>query len=347
MRRLLASRWVRRVVVLLVGLGAVATATTDFAVASDRRAHDRKVAAARKVHGAESRYLDSVSEIAHDVYDVVQPYHQVLDAVIADPTAIYSARDGFASAEPAQQMRALSAKFDALVPPPTMRSHHADLARALRAYVADLGAIRGKASVLNPDRLYEAITDVFTSELDADDVGWQAALQTAFAVHAARPPRAPSADQDAPPSVVTWTFRADRSCASSLRHADPAIHRIETSAGTAGDLALVGHTLLEATASLRRLALPVDEGPRLRDQIVNRLGVADTAGRALVAVSSGVKKRSRGSVLDALRRLTAAGHEVRPLVRGFASRHAIACENLFGVFLIGPSSSTSHPTVNA
>lgn len=331
---------------LLVGAGAIATTTADFAVASDRRAHDRKVAAAHARHRAESRYLGEVDRIARDVYDVVQPYHQVLDAVIADPTAIYSARDAFAAAEPAQQLRTLSSRLDAVTVPPTMRSYQADLSKALKAYVVDLGAVRGKASVLNPDKLYDAITDAFSSQLDSDDIGWQAALQTAFATHLAGPPKTPFADEDAPPSVVLWTFRADRSCAGSLRHAEPAIHRIESSAGTPGDLSTVGRTLLDATTALRRLALPAAQAAQLRDQIVDRLGIADTAGRALLDVSHGARAGSRGSVLAGLRRFTAAGHEIRPLVRGFAGRHAIACENLFGVFL-APRSASSPGTVNA
>lgn len=331
---------------LLVGAGAIATATTDVAVASDRRAHERKLAAARAEHRLEARYLHDVDGIAGEVYNAVQPYHQVLDALAADPTAIFSARDAFAAPDSAQQLTRLSARLHAVSVPPVMQKHQASLEKALAAYATDLAAVRGRASMVNPDKLYDAISDAFTSQLDNDDIDWQLALEDTFAVHLDGPPKVPYADEDAAPSIVTWVFRADRACAAGLRRAAPALARIHGRAGAAGDLASIGHTLLDTTAKLRHVALPSAQAPQLRDQIVNRLRVVDAAGQALVDVGHAAKSHSQATGLEALRRFLAAGHEVRPLVRGFTSRHVIACQNLFGEFE-APVAASKPGSINA
>jgi hypothetical protein len=332
--------------VLLVGAGAIATATTDVAVASDRRAHERKLAAARAEHRLETRYLHDVGAIAGAVYNVVQPYHQVLDALAADPTTIFSARDAFAGPDSARELARLATRLHAVSVPPVMRTHQAALEKALTSYAADLGAVRGKASVVSPDKLYDAISDAFTSQLDGDDIDWQLALQDTFAVRLDGPPKTPYSGDDAPPSTVMWVFRADHSCAVGLRRAEPALVRIRGRAAAPGDLAAVGHTLLDTTARLRRVPLPSAQAPQLRDQIVNRLRVADAAGQALVDVSHAARAHSEASGLEALRRFMAAGREVRPLVRGFTSRHVIACENLFAEFA-APRATPRPGSVNA
>src|SRR5436305_383983 len=96
----LDRRWVRLTSIFVVLAGLIAVTTVDVAVAQQRRAHDRKVAAARALRRAESRYLDDVRKIAGDVYAVVQPYQQVLDAFISDPTTIFAARDAFSGPKP-------------------------------------------------------------------------------------------------------------------------------------------------------------------------------------------------------------------------------------------------------
>src|SRR5437763_8795098 len=123
----LDRQWVRLTVSAVIAVGLVAVSFVDVAVAQQRRAHDRKVAAARALHRAETRYLTDVRKIAGDVYDVVQPYQQVLDAFISDPTTIVAARDAFAVPAPAKQVTALIARLDALTVPKTMHAHQAKL----------------------------------------------------------------------------------------------------------------------------------------------------------------------------------------------------------------------------
>src|SRR4051812_5244997 len=125
------NRLVRIGFVVLVALGLVAVTCIDVAVADRRRAHDRRVAAQRALHRAETRYLNGVSQISAQLFDIVQPYQQVIDDLNRDPTAILSARDAFAVASPPKQINALVARLDALPVPSTMRSHQSKLHAAL------------------------------------------------------------------------------------------------------------------------------------------------------------------------------------------------------------------------
>jgi len=324
----LDRKWPRIVFAVVVALGLVAVTCVDVAVAQQRREHDRKVAAARALHRAETRYLNDVRAIAGKAYNVLQPYQQVLDAMYADPTMIYAARDAFAGPAPAKQVAALVARLDALSVPTTMRAHHAKLRAALNSYVGHLTSIRRQAHVTNYRSLYDAMDTDFGGEFSGDNISWQLALEETFAVHLDGPPKTPYFDASAPITLVTWVFRADRACDKTFDEAEPALRRFEKSTETPADFGLIGRLLQSFTTLMRRVPLPADQQAALRRDIVRRLPVVDASGRAMVAFTRGLEAHNSDAVRSAYQKILASGDAVKPLVAAFQSRHVVICRNL-------------------
>lgn len=324
----LDRRWVRITFAAVVAAGLVAVTSVDVAVAQQRRAHDRKVAAARALRRAESRYLNDVRTIAADVYAVVQPYQQVLDAFIGDPTTIVAARDAFAVPAPAKQMKALVARLDALTVPPTMRAHQAKLHTALNSFVTHLTAIRRQAHVTDFEKLYDAINNGFEADFGGDSISWEYALQDTFAVHKDSPPKYPVEDAAAPPTLVTWVYRADGTCERSFNQAGPALDRLGKGTETPSDFGLIGRTLRGFTAAMRKVALPAADQAALRRDIIARLPVVDASARALDAFTHGLESHNSTAIQSALRSIFAAGTAVKPLVNAFHTQGVVICQNL-------------------
>jgi len=324
----LDRKWVRRAFAAAVAAGLVAVTSVDVAVAQQRREHDRKVAAARALHRAESRYLDGVRAIAAKAFDVLQPYQQVLNAMYADPTTIYAARDAFAGAAPAKQIGALVARLDKLPVPKTMRAHQEKLRAALNSYVGHLTSVRKQAHVTDYRTLYDALDNGFDGDFISDNTDWQIALQDTFAVHLDGPPKTPGFDATAPITLVTWVYRADRSCNKAFDQADPALRRLEKNTETPADFGLVGRSLESFTALIRKVPLPADQQAALRRDIMRRLPIVDASGRAMIAFTHALEVHDPDAVHVALEKILASGDAVKPLVAAFQSRHVVICRNL-------------------
>lgn len=324
----LDRRWVRIAFAAAVAAGLVAVTSVDVVVVQHRRAHDRKVAAARALRRAESRYLNDVRAIAADVYAVVQPYQQVLDAFIGDPTTIVAARDAFAVPAPAKQMKALVARLDGLTVPPTMHAHQAKLRSALDSFVTHLTAIRRQAHVTDFEKLYDAINNGFEADFGGDTISWEYALQDTFAVHKDAPPKYPVSDQVAPMTLVTWVYRADGTCARSFDQAGPALDRLDKGNETPSDFGLIGRSLHSFTAGMRKVALPAEDQATLRREIIERLPVVDASARALDTFTRGLESHDSSAIQSALRSIFAAGTAVKPLVTAFHAQGVVICQNL-------------------
>jgi hypothetical protein len=322
---ILDRRWVRITVTAGVAAGLVAVTSIDVVVAQQRREHDRKVAAARALHRAESHYLDGVRTIAGQVFNVLQPYEQVIDELDSDPTTIYSARDAFAGAASAKRLGDLVRRLDELSVPPTMGSHQAKLRAALKGYVAHLMAVRKQAHVTNNEKLYDAIDNDFQLQFESDGTNWQLALQDTFAVHLDGPPKTPAAGEKAPATLVTWVFRADHACDRSFEQVGAALVRFEKRTETPADFGLVGRSLQSFTAAMRKVPLPAEQRAALRRDVMGRLPVVDASARALAAFTHALETHDSDEVQAALRKILAAGTAVKPLVAAFQSRGVTIC----------------------
>jgi hypothetical protein len=328
MTALFERRWVRIAFAATIAAGVVAVTTVDVAVAQQRRAHDRKVAAARALRRAETRYLNDVTKIAADVYAVAQPYQQVLDAFIGDPTTIVAARDAFGVPAPAKQMKALVARLDGLTVPRTMHTHQAKLRTALSGFVTHLTAIRRQAHVTDLQKLYDAIDNGFEADFGGDAISWEYALQDTFAAHKDAPPKYPVEDETAPTTLVTWVYRADGTCTRSFNQAGPALDRLDKGTETPTDFGLIGRSLRGFTAAMRKVTLPADDQAALRRDIIARLPVVDASARALDAFTHGLESHNSTKIQSALRSIFAAGTAVKPLVTAFHVQGVVICQNL-------------------
>lgn len=335
-------KWVRVAFAAGIAAGLVAVTSVDVAVAQQRREHDRKVAAARALRRAETRYLDGVRAIAGQAYKILQPYQQVLDAMYADPTMIYAARDAFAGAAPAKQIGTLVARLDKLSVPKTMHGHQEKLRAALNSYVGHLTSVRKQAHVTEYRTLYDAMDTEFGGNFIGDNTSWQIALQDTFAVHLDGPPKTPSSDEAAPITLVTWVFRADRSCDKAFDEADPALRRLEKNTETPADFGLVGRSLQSFTTLIRRVPLPPDQQAALRRDIMRRLPIVDASGRAMIAFTHALQVHDPDAVHAALQKILASGDAVKPLVAAFQSRHVVICRNLLAD-LVQIDEPTKHP----
>src|SRR5581483_11690876 len=86
--------WVRRTVAIVVAAGLVAVTWVDVAVAQQRRAHDRNVAAERAERRAERAFLAKLTPVADDVYRAAAPVQAVLAALDnPGPDDMFAARD--------------------------------------------------------------------------------------------------------------------------------------------------------------------------------------------------------------------------------------------------------------
>jgi hypothetical protein len=326
----LRHRWVRVGLAVLLALGLIATITIDVAVAQQRRAHDRKVAAARAELRAELAYLRAVRSIAADVFATMQPYNQVLDSLASDPFRgdIFEARDAFAAPIAGTKLTAIIAKLATLRPPVPLRTAATDLHDSLASLQQDVTGIRRQASVQAGQKLFDAIDTTFSTTLLGHEVDWSLALTAAFDRQHQTPPAAPVGGQTAAPTMVTWVFRADRTCDRAFDVSEAALLRFSKRTETPADFGTIGRALSGFTASLRKVALPASDAAALRREILARLAIVDATARSLGAFSRALSHGDSSGLRSAFGKLQSSGHAVTPLVNAFRSRHVMSCTYL-------------------
>jgi hypothetical protein len=257
---IVGSRVVRIATTVALALGLVAVMCVDVAVADQRRAHDRKVAAARAERRAERAYLERLRPLVVRVYRAAAPEQAVLDALAdPEPTDVYAARDAFAHGRATADLAALAATLHRLAPPAALRQQTASLTKAvddMHAAAADLGSHAGDTSFAD---LADALNGDSATAFGTATAAFVDAVVAAFAHRQMTPPfDTPDDGPDPGPTATSWIFGADRGCAAAYIRLLPVIKLQKQSslAAARADIRLWSTTLLGLAKTFDRLPRP-------------------------------------------------------------------------------------------
>lgn len=283
---------------LLVAAGVLATASIDVVVASQRRAHDRKVAAARAEQRAERALLHDVSVIAVDVQLASDPIVTALRSVsLPAPGELVGARDAIAHGGGGEALAADVTRLRALHPPASMR-------RDLTKLVTDVVALRdqadrlaGTAEVKDLLALSKRLNDDDAATFPSTAATVSGDLVLLFDRQHLTPPAVDSSKDDTTPA--NWIFGASAACIDAQLALVPvfSIHHLDSVATTERYARLWQHALSVASARITALPRPVGRRP-LPATLTGRLGVLRYNARLF------------GTQLAALKRSDPAGYQV-------------------------------------
>lgn len=205
-----ARGWLRALVVAAIALGLVATTGIDVAVAGAKRAHERRIAAARAERRAERTLLDRLRTISVDIINTVQPVElAVASAQRPDPAALIGARDAVLHGKVDVALREATSRLHALHAPAAM-------AADVRALTSSVGALRAAVSSLSAhvgvndlEKLAEAFSADSSIDLTIAYSRFSDAVDKLFA-RQRRP--APATSDISSSTAVGWIFGADKAC---------------------------------------------------------------------------------------------------------------------------------------
>ncbi|MBV9097372.1 MAG: hypothetical protein JO079_04875 [Frankiaceae bacterium] len=272
----LDRRWVRLTVAALIAVALVAVTGLDVAVAQQRRAHDRKVAAARAERRAELSFLRTLTPVADNVFEAAAPVQAVL-AALADPGPddIYAARDALAHGGSLATLRSLSTQLHALRPPRGLREQTASLVKAVDAMKDALSGLSSHGKQEGFDALANALggddaTGFSTAQGDFID-----AVVASYGRQHTKPPF--SSDNDGPrlrSTSTSWIFGADKACDAAYIGLVPVakLQKQTSLAALRQEVTLWGTQLGRLATAFARLPQPRDAA-RLPLTVTSRLGI--------------------------------------------------------------------------
>ena len=272
----LDRRWLRLTVAAVIAAGLVVVTWVDVAVAQQRRAHDRKVAAQRAEQRAEVAFLAKLTPVANDVYRAAAPVQTVLAALAnPGPDDIFAARDALAHGGSLAALRKLSVQLHALRPPAGLRQQTGSLVSAVDAMK---GALAGLAAHGKQDAF-----DTLANALNGDDAtgfgiaesNFIDAVVASYGRQHTKPPF--TSDSDGPRlrgTSTTWIFAADKACDAAYIGLLPVVklEKQETLSALQQLVTLWSRQLARLGTAFARLPQPRD-ADRLPRTVTSRLGV--------------------------------------------------------------------------
>jgi hypothetical protein len=326
--------WVRITFAAVIALGLVAVACVDVAVAQQRRAHDRKVAAARAERRAEREFLAQLTPVADDVYRAAAPVQVVLSA-LADPLAddIFAARDALAHGNSRAALHKLSAQLHALHAPPGLRKQTASLVSAVDAMRDALDGLGSHANAEDFDKLAAALNGDDATGFGVAQGNFIDAVVAAYGQRRVTPPF--SSDGNGPrsrPSSTSWIFAADRDCSTAAISLIPVRKYLKdnTLSGLKSSAMLWQRALSRLGTNLTRLPRPAAGAGALPVAITSRFRVLAANAEVFQAELRAITRFDEAGFAAADRRL----HEVLPslaqLGKSLRSYGAVECGRMMG-----------------
>jgi hypothetical protein len=341
------SRLVRASVVITMVCGLVATTFVDVAVAGSRRAHDRKVAAARALGRAEHRYFQQLTPIALALYADAQGLKQALSGISLEPSpgALVGARDAFAYARRVGTISSAIRQMRALTPPRPLsvdqRRLLADVDHLGRA-VTKLGGFVGEHDLdrLTTDLNGSAASDFVGAEFD---VGRSVA--EIYRHGHAKAPYDETLGDVAGPAAETWIDDADSACLDATLQLVPDYVSNDHSPSAARKamrdyqraLTLLDHRITTIAAPSGRGKPPLD----LTRRFPALAATAQAFGNELRAI----QRQDAAGVTAALVELKTVSAQLRQLAAAMRTYGAAGCANILDGWAGTPKSHPTRPVV--
>lgn len=272
----LDRRWVRFTVAAVIAAGLVAVTGVDVAVAQQRRAHDRKVAALRAERRAEAAFLAKLTPVANEVYRAAAPVQAVLAALAnPGPDDIFAARDALAHGGSLAALRKLSVQLHALRPPVGLRAQTDSVVKAVDAMKDALTGLSAHGKQNAFDALANALNGDDATGFGVAQSNFIDAVVASYGRQHTKPPF--TSDADGPRlrgTSTSWIFAADKACDSAYIGLLPVIKlEKQTSLSALRQLvALWSRQLGGLSTAFARLPQPRD-ADRLPRTLTSRLGV--------------------------------------------------------------------------
>lgn len=328
-------RWVRLTFATVVTCGLVAVTSVDVAVAQQRRAHDRKVAAARAEHRAELAFLAKLTPMASDVYRAAAPVQAVLAALAnPGPDDIFAARDALAHGGSLDALRKLSTALHALRPPRGLREQTDNLIKAVDAMKDALTGLSTHGNDKTFDGLAEALSGDDATGFGTAQGNFIDAVVASYGRDHARPPF--TSDIDGPrlrSTSTSWIFAADKACdAADVGLLPVAKLEKQSTLDAARQLVTLWSRELGLLAgAFAHLPAPRD-ADRLPVAVTSRLGVIKSNAAIFGSELRAINRHDPDGFALADRRL----HELLPslaqLGRALRAYGAVHCAVIIGVW---------------
>jgi len=268
--------WVRIVVASVIAVALVVVTGVDVAVAKQRRAHDRKVAAARAERRAELAFLATLMPVADNVFEAAAPVQAVL-AALADPGPddIYAARDALAHGGSLAALRSLSTQLHALRPPRGLRQQTASVVKAVDAMEGALTGLSTHGKQESFDALANALSGDDATGFSTAQGDFVDAVVASYGRQHAKPPF--TSDSDGPRlrgTSTSWIFAADKACDAAYIGLAPVVKLQKQTSLSAlrQEVTLWGTQLGRLATAFARLPRPRDAA-RLPLAVTSRLGI--------------------------------------------------------------------------
>ena len=322
------ARWARVAATALVALGLVATTCVDVAVASERRAKQRKAAAVRAEQRAERSLLRDLSAIATDVMLAADPVQTSLRAAsLPEPGQLVGARDAIAHGGAADALATAVTRLRGLHAPAPMRSGLAKLTKDvddLHTLAARLAAyVDVKDLLVLSKRLNDDDADTFgvTSATVLDD------LSTLYDRQHLTPPSVDSRAEDA--TSASWIFGASSACIDAQVALIPvfAIKSIDGVATAERLSRLWQHALSLAATRIGRLPRPTGR-QALPPGLTSRLGVMRYNASLFSAQVSALKRSDLTTYQLNAAKIRTVLPSLAQLSKAFRGYGAVGCANV-------------------
>lgn len=324
------SRWLRVAVVTTMVSGLVATTFVDVAVAGSRRAHDRKIAAARALSRAEHGYLQRLTPIAVGLYADAQGLKQALSGISleASPGALVGARDAFAYARRAGTISLAVQQIRALTPPTPLsvdQRRLVDDVDHLGQAVTRLGGFVGEHDL---DRLTSDLNGPAASDFVGSEFDVGRSVGKIYADGHAKAPYDETLGDVAGPAAETWIDDADSACMDATLQLVPDYvsqdHSPSAARKTMRDyqraLTLLDHRLTAIAEPSGRGKPPLD--------LTRRFAVLAGTARVFGDELRAIQRQDAAGETAALVELKTVGAQLRQLAAAMRTYGAAGCANI-------------------
>jgi hypothetical protein len=326
----LLRRSIQVVVTTLLALGLVATVSVDVAVAGAKRAHDRKVAAARAEMRAEGAFLARLAPIAIDIERAANPVSVALAAAESpSPASLVGARDALAHGGGVAALDSALKRLTALRPPQPMRSNASTAVRAVVDLKSALTALARNANVTNLLTLSGRLTGDSAIALTVADNNFTAAVDALFARQHLASPVADDADAKQPRTAADWIFDADSACIDADLSLVPAYTGSLTTPAALRHYVTLWQNAFR-TLSHRLVTMPRPSG--LPATITSRLGVLGYHAQLFSHQLTELKHGDYAALGVSLTEIKTAGPALVRLADGMRSYGVVGCANIMDLW---------------